>query len=141
MSNLSYPARPVSGMPGRSPASVSPLPVIAGSAATASSLVIAVAVAFFLSAPSTGFGVPIPLVRSDYAWLSLVGWLLTPVAVIACYGWDLIGQRNGLRRNRDIVLHPTWTTVLLALSGIGIVIGVWHILNLSVPLSEWMGLA
>nr|BFF08925.1 hypothetical protein GCM10025699_02280 [Microbacterium flavescens] len=141
MSKLQHPARRAPSAPPRSHASVSPWPVIFGCAATAASLIIAVLVAVFLSAPSTGLGIEIPIVRSEYAWLSLLGWLLTPVAVIACYGWDVIGQRNGLRRNRDIVLQPAWTTVLLTLSGVGILIGVWHILNLSVPLSEWMGFA
>lgn len=126
-------------MPSR--ASVSSWPLLTGCAATLASVAVAVIVALSFSAPIAMMGTTIPLVRSEYAWLSILGWILTPVVVIACYGWDVISQRNALRRDRNIVLRREWTRVLLILSGVGILIGAWHILNISVPLSEWLGLA
>jgi len=112
-----------------------------GGVATAASIAIALLVATGFSAPIALMGMTLPLVRSEYAWLSILGWVLTPVVVIAAYGWDVISQRNGLRRNRNIVLRRRWTLALLFLCGAGILIGAWHILNISVPLSEWLGVS
>jgi purine-cytosine permease-like protein len=105
------------------------------------SVVLAVAVVLTASAPIAFLGVPFPLVRAEAFWMSLLGYLLTPIVVIACYGWDVVSQRNGLRANRNFDIRPRWTRLLLWLSGFSIVVGAWHILNLSVPLSEWLGLS
>ncbi|GAA2009029.1 hypothetical protein [Microbacterium ulmi] len=145
MSTPSTPQRPASSSltaaaaPAR--AGASSLPLIVGSAALAVSVAIAVVVAIAASGPVAVLGIPVPLVRSDAFWLSLVGYLLTPFVVVACYGWDVLAQRDGLRANRNFVVRPAWTRRLLWLAGAGILVGLWHILNLSVPLSEWMGFA
>ena len=67
---------------------------------------------------------------------SFIGYLLTPVVVIACYGWDAIGQRNALRANRNFVPKPAWTRALLWTAGASVLVGAWHVLNLSVPCSR-----
>jgi len=122
-------------------AAASPLPLILGCAATIVSLAIAVVVGFAMSAPVVVLGVTVPLVEGGFVWLSVIGYLLTPMAVIGCYGWDVVAQRNGLRANRNFVLRPSSTRALLFLAGIAIVIGAWHVINISVPLSEWLGFA
>lgn len=125
---------------GRRPASASPLPLLIAAGALVLSLVIAVLVAATpASVPILFLGIPLPLVTPAFWWLSLVGYLLTPVAVLACYGWDAVGQRNGLRANRNFVLRPSWRRGLQWLTGAAILVGAWHVLNLSVPLSEAWG--
>ncbi|GAA1945606.1 hypothetical protein GCM10009776_04390 [Microbacterium deminutum] len=105
------------------------------------SLALAVAVLLTASATVNILGIGVPLVTAD-AWpLSFAGYLLTPVVVIGCYGWNAIGQRDGLRRNRNFVLRPGYSNALAWAAGAGILLGAWHVLNLSVPLSEWLGLS
>jgi hypothetical protein len=123
-------------------AAASPVPVGAGIAALAASLVIAIVVIAGFSAPVELFlGVPFPLVLAEYWWLSFVGYLLTPLIVIACYGWDVIAQRSGLRRNANFTIRTRYTSILRWALWPAVVVGVWHILNLSVPLSEAWGLS
>ncbi|WP_460797362.1 hypothetical protein [Microbacterium sp. GXF0217] len=120
----------------------SPVPMGIGIGALAVSLVIAVLVMAGFSAPvELFFGVPLPLVLAEYWWLSFVGYLLTPLIVIACYGWDVIGQRGGLRRNANFAIRTRYTSILRWTLWPAVVVGVWHILNLSVPLSEAWGLS
>lgn len=127
---------------GRSRSSANPLPLIVAVAALVLSLVIAVVLAVTsASAPIAFLTLTLKLVTPGWWWLSLIGYVLTPVAVIACYGWDSVGQRNGLRENRDFVLRPSWSRALLWCAGISIVVGAWHVLNLSVPLTEAWGLS
>lgn len=126
--------------PRRARVSASAVPLLAGLTAVGLSIAIAVVVVVGFSA-TVNILVPIPLVTAEASWLSFLGYLLTPVLVVACYGWDTIGQRNGLRANRNFVPKPAWSRALLWLAGISVVVGAWHVLNLSVPLSEWMGLA
>jgi hypothetical protein len=103
------------------------------------SVALAIVVALLASTTILFLGIPLPLVAGSSWWLSFIGYLLTPVVVLACYGWDAVGQRNGLRANRNFVLRPTWRRALQWLTGIAIVVGAWHVLNLSVPLSEAWG--
>jgi len=99
---------------------------------------LAVYIFFGQSAPAVfgDFDVEFQLVKPGMWWLSFIGYLLTPVVVIACYGWDAIGQRNALRLNRNFVPKPAWTRVLLWTAGVSIVAGAWHVLNLSVGIID-----
>lgn len=134
------PVRPASVSSLRGPAAASPLPLLVAAGALLVSLVLAIVVALTpASVPILVLNVPMPLVTPAFWWLSFLGYLLTPIAVLACYGWDAVGQRNGLRANRNFVLRPTWRRSLRWLTGIAIVVGAWHVLNLSVPLSEAWG--
>ena len=129
----------VATAPVRGPAAASRLPLWLGVGAVAVSLAIAVVVLLTASAPVQLLGAPVRLVLADDWWLSFIGYVLTPMIVIACYGWDAIAQRNSLRLNRNYVPAPSYTRVLLWLAGAGILLGAWHALNLSVPLSEALG--
>jgi len=128
---------PLAGAPMSQREPASPLPLIVGGAAVALSAGIAVLVVVGFSAEVAPLGVGLPLVRTDSWWLSFLGYLLTPIVVIACYGWNAVAQRNGLRRNpQGFVVRPTYSTALRWAVGVGILLGAWHALNLSVPLSE-----
>jgi len=120
----------------------STLPVWVGFAAVIASLIIAVIVVVLLSTPvRVLFGVPLPLVVTDAWGLSLLGYLLTPVVTIACYGWDGIAQRSGVRADADFVRRPGLSSALRWVVAASIVVGIWHTLNLSVPLTEAWGLS
>ncbi|MFE1665517.1 hypothetical protein [Microbacterium sp. P02] len=128
-------ARPAADAPPRA----SVLPLVVGGAAVVASIVLAIIVATSASATVVMLGLPLPLVAADHWSLSLLGYLLTPVAVIACYGWDAVGQRRGRARNRNFVLRPGYSRALTGAAGLGVLLGAWHVLNLSVPLSELLG--
>ena len=120
----------------------SPVPMAIGLGALAVSLVIAIIVIAAFSAPVELFlGIPLPLVLAEHWWLSFLGYLLTPLIVIACYGWDVIGQRAGLRRNANFTINARFTSILRWALWPAVVVGIWHILNLAVPLSEAWGLS
>lgn len=118
----------------------SAVPVWVGLSCLVASIVVAVVVVAAASAPVVVvLSLPLPLVAGGWWWLSLVGYALTPVAVIACYGADAIGQRRGLAADANFVDRPGYGRVLLWTVGVGILVGAWHALNLSVPLSEAWG--
>ncbi len=120
----------------------SAVPLWLGLGSAIASLVIAVIVAIGFSVPIELFlGIALPLVQSEYGWLSLIGYLLTPLLVIVCVGWDRIAQRKGVRSNPNFAVDSRYSAVLLWTTWPAIVLGVWHILNLSVPLSEAWGLS
>ncbi|MEV8250648.1 hypothetical protein AB0O87_06965 [Microbacterium sp. NPDC076768] len=117
-------------------------PLIVGLAAVVISIGLAVFVVLFASNPvSVFFDVPMPLVIAEFWWLSMLGYILTPVIVVACYGWDRIAQRKGQRENSNFVDREGYTKILLGAAAFAILLAVWHVLNLSVPLTELWGLA
>ena len=134
-------ARPASTAPARGATTATPLPLIIAAIAAVVSLAIAVVVLLTASATVNILGIGVPLVTADAWWLSFIGYVLTPVVVIGCYGWNAIAQRDGLRRNRNFVLRPGYSRALAWVAGLGILLGAWHVLNLSVPLSERLGLS
>lgn len=116
--------------------------MVLGLAALGVSLVIAVVVVVGFSAPVELFpGIPFPLAVGGAWGLSLVGYLLTPLLSIGCYGWDAIAQRSGQRRDVNFSTSTRFSSILRWVLGPSIAIGIWHILNLSVPLSEAWGLS
>ncbi|MFT4220172.1 MAG: hypothetical protein QM611_06610, partial [Microbacterium sp.] len=130
-------ARPV---PGGVRAAASPWPLIVAAAAFGLSVLLAVVLAATpASDPVRFLGAPLPLVVGGFWWVSLAGYLLTPAVVLACYGWNAVAQRKGLGANRNFVLRPGWSRALRWLAGLSIVVGAWHVLNLSVPLSAAWG--
>lgn len=118
------------------------MPLFIGVGSVAVSIVDAVLVLMLVSAPvKVFFGIPMPLVVADAWWLSLLGYVLTPVVVIACYGWDAIAQRAGVRRDVNFSLVTGYSAALRWAVAASVLLGVWHILNLSVPLTESWGLS
>ena len=115
----------------------SPLPLVMGVTALGSSVVVLVVALLTASAQVDLGGVSLTLVTTENWWLSLIGYLLTPIVVIGAYGWDALAQRDGLRRNPNgFVVKPVYSRVLLWSVAVGILLGAWHVLNLSVPISE-----
>ena len=120
----------------------STVPLLVAVAAIIVSISIAAIAVTTVSAPVTLiFDLSLPLVVTDAWWLSLLGYLLTPTLVIACYGWDAIAQRNGVRQDVNFVQRPGYGTALRGATVGALVVGAWHVLNLSVPLSEAWGLS
>jgi hypothetical protein len=116
------------------------LPLAVGAAGLVVSLVLAVVAASVASAPVRVLGVPLPLVRGGAVWLSVAGYLLTPLLVFLATGWDLSSQRaHSLRDARRFVPDARFTRALYWLSAAALVLGAWHVLNISVPISEWLG--
>ncbi|MDN3495195.1 hypothetical protein QL996_04590 [Planococcus sp. APC 4015] len=124
--------------PSPSRAAASPVWLITGILALVASVVIAVIVAVAFSAPIALIGIAVPLATAGSFWMSLIGYLLTPIVVMVLYGLDNVSQRNGLRANRNFDIRPEWTRVLLWLAVASMIVGVWHALNMSVPISEWI---
>lgn len=132
--------RPAFGR-GKSAGQASVLPLAIGIGALVVSIALAIWAVVSVSAPVMFFGLSLPLVSSDAWMVSAIGYFLTPCVVIACYGWDAIAQRRGPLANPNYVTKPAYRRALLWTVGIGIAVGAWHILNLSVPLSEALGLS
>ena len=125
--------------PTRARAAASPLPLWIGVGAVALSLIIAIIVLAAFSTPARLFGeFSLPLVSDGSGWLSLLGYVLTPLIVILAYGWDVAWQRRARENNRNVVLRRGYTRALKWLMIAGIVLGAWHVLNLAVPVSAWL---
>lgn len=129
--------------PSSSRASASFLPLMIAISALVASVALALTVLLIGDASSPiQFGpVPVPLVTVDWFWASATGYVLTPVLTIAAYGWNAKSQRDGLRSNRDFALRPDYTLALTWIAAASLIVGAWHIVNLSVPISEWLGFA
>ena len=119
----------------------SPLPLVLGAAALVVSLVLAIVAASAAAAPVRVLGVPLPLVRGGDVWLSVAGYVLTPLLVVGATGWNLSSQRSSAVRDaRHFVPRPGYTTTLYGIAAAALVLGAWHVLNISVPVSGWLGL-
>ncbi|MFT4234095.1 MAG: hypothetical protein QM607_03720 [Microbacterium sp.] len=122
--------------------SATPVPLIVGAVSFLVSLVLTIWVATSLSAPVRLIGpLTLPLVTPDAWRWSLIGYLLTPFACIICLGLDILLQRGGLSRDPNFITRPVFGVVLRWMAIAGIVLGAWHALNLSVPISEWLAAA
>ena len=120
-------------------AAASPVRLWAGVGAVARSLILAIVVLAAFSTPARLFGeFSLPLVSDGSGWLSLLGYVLTPLIVILAYGWDVAWQRRARENNRNVVLRRGYTRALKWLMIAGIVLGAWHVLNLAVPVSAWL---
>jgi hypothetical protein len=107
-----------------------------GAAAVIGSLALAVA-EYFDSTPTLLFAQPrieLPLAQSSVWWLSLIGYILTPIVVILARGWDAVSQRRGLQ-NRNFELKPLYSSTLQVLVVVGFIVALWQLLNLSLPVA------
>lgn len=134
------PRAPYSVAP-RGRATASPLWLIVGLAAFVASIACAVIVALSLSTPISLLGITLPLASHTGFWLSLTGYLLSPLGVGAATIGDRIAQSRGLAANRNFVLRPGWSTLLRWLLIPAIALGAWHAVNMSVTISELGGAA
>lgn len=111
--------------------------MIVGAAAVVLSLILAI-MGLANSTPTVLIAQPrlsLPLDATSVWWVSLVGYLLTPIVVIGARGWDTVSQRRGLQ-NRNFVLKPGYSMVLQALLIAGCVLAIWQLLNLSLAVAN-----
>lgn len=112
--------------------------MIVGAAAVALSLILAI-FGLVNSTPTVLISQPrlsLPLDTTNLWWASLIGYLLTPIAVIGARGWDIVAQRRGLE-NRNFVLKPGYSKALQALLVACCVLALWQLLNLSVAVASF----
>ena len=65
-----------------------------------------------------------------------VGYLLTPVGMIAAMGWDFRAQRVGQQKNASFDIRPTYTKVIRILVVIGFVVGAFHMLEIGKQIGQ-----
>lgn len=117
------------------------VPLAAGLAAVVVSVVLAVISVTAASETVTLLGIPVPVVRPASLWIAIVGYVLTPFAVIVIATWDRLTQWKGLQRNRDYEAKPVYTVVLHWLLIASFLVMIVHLAGLSVRLPEIWGLA
>ena len=138
----SGPAAPAAGRPIARVEYPSSAPLVVGGALFAVSLGIAIVLLAVASQPVSIFpGIPLPTVVPELVALSILGYLLAPCVVLMAYMWDRTAQTSGRRRNPEFEFRPWQSTVLRVLVFASMVLGAWHVINIAVPLSEWLGLS
>jgi hypothetical protein len=113
--------------------------MLVGAAAVAVSLILAI-IGLATSTPTVLIAQPrfsLPLDSTNLWWAGLVGYVLTPIAVIGARGWDTVAQRRGLQ-NRNFVLKPGYSRVLTVLFAVGCVLALWQLLNVSLAVANLM---
>ena len=120
---FSAPTRPGSARPAAARGSASPIWLITGLLALAVSFVLAGVGAALLGAPVSVLGLAVPLGTPQSFVVNLVGYVLTPMIVVVCYGIDRWQQRIGLRNNRNFVLRPGFTRALWWLMIVSLFVG------------------
>lgn len=120
--------------PSAAPAVASKWPLAMGSTAFGLSLILAVWTA--TTASPQPFVGDVELAFADVATLplSIGGYLLAPLVVFGALIWDRLSQRLGLR-DRNFGLKPKYTTALQWLAAAGMLVAVWHVLNIAYGLS------
>jgi hypothetical protein len=131
--------RPSSSAPGRRTAS--PVPLAVGYALLALSLALAVVAGALVSVPVTFGPIALPIVEEGSWWIPLLGYAATPFLLIGVYGYDRIDQGRRTRDDRNFAPRPDFTSQLLWLIGGGLLLGIWHTVNLSVTLAAWWELS
>lgn len=123
---------------GRRPSSsttASAVPLISGLGAVLLSAALVV-LTISLGRPTTLLpNLTLPLIEPVYWLLSLTGYVLTPIVVIIASGLNRSGQKAGLR-DRNFTAKPIYGQVLTWLLVVSFVLGLWHILNMAVVLSD-----
>lgn len=115
----------------------SPVPLVVGAGAVAVSLVLAI-IGLANSVPTVLIPQPriaLPLDDTNLWWVSVIGYILTPIVVILARGWDTVSQRHGLQ-NRNFVLKPQYSKLLGILLVVGCVLAVWQLLNVSLAVAD-----
>ncbi len=115
----------------------SPLPLLVGVAAVVLSAAIAVVTEVNGRASSVWF-LTLPIIEPGQWWLSLAGYVLTPLVVIFAFGLNRIWQRDGLR-DRAFSPRPGYSRALKWMIGVGFLLALWHIVNLATVVSEQWG--
>ena len=115
----------------------SPVPLLIGVVALALSIVIALVTASSGRASTVWF-MTLPIIEPGQWWLSLIGYVLTPLVVIVAFGLNRIWQRDGLR-DRAFTPKPGYGLALKWMVGASFLLALWHIVNLATVVSDaWM---
>ncbi|MCU1482520.1 MAG: hypothetical protein JWQ19_3306 [Subtercola sp.] len=112
----------------------SPVPLLIGMLAVALSIVIVIVTAVNGRASSVWF-LTLPIIEPGLWWLSLIGYVLTPLVVIVAFGLNRIWQRDGLR-DRSFTPKPGYSLALKWMVGAGFLLALWHIVNLATVVSD-----
>lgn len=64
-----------------------------------------------------------------------VGYVLTPLLVTMCLGWDLLAQRTG-RKNPWYEAKPNYTKLLRYVAIAGFVVAAFHIVQIGILIGE-----
>ena len=70
---------------------------------------------------------------ADAFLLHLLGYVLTPLVVALCMGWDSIAQRLGVGESPWYEKNPTYSLILRILTAISFVPAIFHIFVMIVP--------
>lgn len=65
-----------------------------------------------------------------------VGYLLTPVGMIAAMGWDFRAQRVGQQKNSSFDIRPRYTKIIRILAVLGFVVGAFHMLEIGKQIGQ-----
>ncbi|MEF2976155.1 hypothetical protein [Subtercola sp. YIM 133946] len=112
----------------------SPVPLLIGAVAVALSAVIVIVTALNGRASSVWF-LTLPIIEPGLWWLSVLGYLLTPLVVIVAFGLNRIWQRDGLR-DRAFTPRPGYGLALKWMVGLSFLLALWHIVNLATVVSD-----
>ena len=65
-----------------------------------------------------------------------VGYLLTPVGMIAAMGWDFRAQRVGQQKNASFDIRPVYTKIIRILVILGFIVGAFHMLEIGKQIGQ-----
>ncbi len=68
--------------------------------------------------------------------LHLIAYLLTPLAVAGCMGWDSIAQRVGRRNDQYFTFNNTYSFILRILTGLSFIAALPHIVAIAKDIAE-----
>jgi hypothetical protein len=73
---------------------------------------------------------------ADAFLLHLLGYLLTPLAVALCLGWDSIAQRIGKGNDPWFSANSKFSLVIRLLTGVSFLVAVPHIVAMATDIAE-----
>jgi hypothetical protein len=73
---------------------------------------------------------------ADAFILHLVAYLLTPLAVALCLGWDSISQRIGKGNDPWFTTNSSFSLVLRILTGVSFIVAFPHIVEMATDIAE-----
>jgi archaellum biogenesis protein FlaJ (TadC family) len=68
--------------------------------------------------------------------LHLIAYLLTPLAVAGCLGWDSIAQRVGRRNDDYFTFNNSYSLILRILTALSFVVALPHIVAIAKDIAE-----
>lgn len=98
------------------------LPLVAGVAA----LVVSITIYFLTRSVAHAFA------------LHLIAYLLTPLAVAGCLGWDSIAQRIGRGNDQYFTVNNTYPLILRILTALSFVAALPHIVAIAKDIAEML---